>query len=542
MFVNFNLKGQSSMIILSDFFTQLFAQFGLETICFLLSITSAVLSISFSLLYNKKKQGYKDSKMYKLIFNCFAFFGLTILVIDYIFVKNYVSGFAYNNLFFEKTYYTQITSICLIFMLFFYIAIIAYKKQHSFTNLSLVFASLCGSFLLISSKNLIAFYMSFELQSLPIFIMLAVSNTKGLNFKDNPKNTDNENFKSNSLIFEVVIKYFVISSILSCLLVYGLSLFYANFKTFDMYKITSIASIFTQIETHDSLEKYSNLYGKSLLIGILFIIIALFGKLSLAPFHFWAPDLYQKISKQNLFYILSIPKIATIFAIFVFLTFVKQIISPYDFNTLTKVFLFFIVISLIVGSFGGIRQQNLQRLIAYSGIINASFFIILLLLPTHNNATNIYISIFYTVVYVLNFTVVLLAIAILEKKYSVRIQNLSDLIVVKQNPILAFCLMSSVFSIAGIPPLSGFFTKFVVLKYVLDQNLFIFCILLATSVVAGFYYLNIIRNIFFSTNQVKYQALQSYALSDYLIYCLCIVLTALNFFIVIKPSVISSFV
>jgi hypothetical protein len=135
MFVNFNLKGQSSMIILSDFFTQLFAQFGLETICFLLSITSAVLSISFSLLYNKKKQGYKDSKMYKLIFNCFAFFGLTILVIDYIFVKNYVSGFAYNNLFFEKTYYTQVTSICLIFMLFFYIAIIAYKKQHSFTNI-----------------------------------------------------------------------------------------------------------------------------------------------------------------------------------------------------------------------------------------------------------------------------------------------------------------------------------------------------------------------------------------------------------------------
>ena len=327
----------------------------------------------------------------------------------------------------------------------------------------LLLSSILGMSIMISSNDLIVFYMGLELQSLALYVLAS--------FK-----------RENPLSAESGLKYFVLSALSSGLLLYGCSLIYgyAGSTNFDI------------------ISRNINSVNYGLTLGIVFILVGLAFKISAVPFHMWAPDVYQGSPTSVTIFFAILPKIAalTVFIRFLYIPFINLI------DQWQVIIIFLSIASMIFGAVAAIGQKNLKRLMAYSSISHMGFALAGLAVGTNEGIQS---SITYMSLYVimnLSFFSSLFMLKINQKYYET-IDDLSGLS--KNHPMLSLAMLVSLFSLAGIPPLAGFFAKFYIFMAVIEQEMYFLAIVgLLSTVVAAFYYLRIIKTIYFDEEKQKY--------------------------------------
>ena len=329
----------------------------------------------------------------------------------------------------------------------------------------LILSSILGIFVMISSNDLIVFYIGLELQSLALYVLASF----------------NRDDVSSS---EAGLKYFVLSALSSGLLLYGCSLIYGFSGTTNFEEISAIMN--------------TNQYG--LTFGIVFILVGLAFKISAVPFHMWAPDVYEGSPTSVTLFFAVAPKIAAL------TVFIRFLYVPF-FNVIDQwqlIIVFLSVASMIFGAVAAIGQKNLKRLIAYSSIGHMGYALAGLCAGTN---LGIQSSVLYITIYlVMNFGFFsCLFMLKRENKYYENIDDLSGLS--KNHPLIALSLLVTLFSLAGIPPMAGFFAKFYIFKAVLQQSMYFLAIIgLLSTVVAAFYYLRIVKIMYFDSEKEKYDS------------------------------------
>ena len=277
-------------------------------------------------------------------------------------------------------------------------------------------------------------------------------------------------------------KYFVLSALSSGLLLYGCSLVYG----------------FSGSTNFDIISNQLNSEEYVLTFGIVFILVGLAFKISAVPFHMWAPDVYEGSPTTVTLFFTIVPKVAalTVFIRFLYVPFLNLI------DQWQMIIVFLSIASMVFGAVAAIGQTNIKRLIAYSSIGHIGYT--LAGLATASNE-GIQSSIIYISIYVVMNLALFSCLLMLRRKdqYYENIDDLSGLS--KNHPLLSLCLLVILFSLAGIPPLAGFFAKFYVFKAVLEQSMYFLAIVgLLSTVVAAFYYLRIIKIMYFDKEKDKY--------------------------------------
>ena len=227
------------------------------------------------------------------------------------------------------------------------------------------------------------------------------------------------------------------------------------------------------------------------MIGVVFILVALSLKISAAPFHMWTPDVYQGAPTIITAYLSVVPKIAAFAVIIRFLVFpFGEIIIDWG-----KIIIILSITSMLVGSLGALQQTDIKRLFAYSTINHVGFMLIGLVPGSEDGIIAICI---YLMLYLLmNLGVFVIILNLSRDNINVTlIKDLTGYFV--NNPFMAICMAIFIFSMAGIPPLSGFLGKLIVLNVAIDNNLIYLAVIgVLSSVIAAFYYLRIIKIMFF---------------------------------------------
>ena len=327
----------------------------------------------------------------------------------------------------------------------------------------LILSSVLGMMVMISSNDLMVFYMGLELQSLALYVLATFN-------RDQLKSS------------EAGLKYFVLSALSSGLLLYGCSLIY-GFSGSTNFNIIS-----SQLNSNEYV----------LTFGIVFILVGLAFKISAVPFHMWAPDVYEGSPTSVTLFFTMVPKIAalTVFIRFLYVPFLNLI------DQWQMIIIFLSIASMLFGSIAAIGQTNIKRLIAYSSIGHIGYT--LAGLATGSNE-GIQSSIIYISIYVIMNLALFSCLLMLKRndQYYEDIDDLSGLS--KNHPLLSLSLLVILFSLAGIPPLAGFFAKFYIFKAVIEQSMYFLAIVgLLSTVIAAFYYLRIIKIIYFDKEKEKY--------------------------------------
>jgi len=327
----------------------------------------------------------------------------------------------------------------------------------------LILCSILGMMVMISSNDLMVFYVGLELQSLALYVLASFN-------RDQLKSS------------EAGLKYFVLSALSSGLLLYGCSLIY-GFSGSTNFNIIADAM-------------NSNQHG--LTLGIVFVLVGLSFKISAVPFHMWAPDVYEGSPTSVTLFFAIVPKVAalTIFIRFLYVPFVNMI------DQWQPILVFLSIASMIFGAIAAIGQTNLKRLIAYSSISHIGYALAGL---SVGNNEGIQSSIVYILIYLVMNLGFFSCLFMMKRnnQYFETIEDLSGLS--KNHPLLSLSLLIILFSLAGIPPLAGFFAKFYVFKSVIEQSMYFLAIVgLLSTVIAAFYYLRIIKIVYFDKEKEKY--------------------------------------
>jgi len=327
----------------------------------------------------------------------------------------------------------------------------------------LILSSVLGMMIMISSNDLIVFYMGLELQSLTLYVLATFN-------RDQLKSS------------EAGLKYFVLSALSSGLLLYGCSLIYGFTGS------TNFNVIANQLNSSEYMVTF----------GIVFILVGLAFKISAVPFHMWAPDVYEGSPTSVTLFFTMVPKIAalTVFIRFLYVPFLNLI------DQWQMILIFLSIASMLFGAIAAIGQTNIKRLIAYSSIGHIGYT--LAGLATGSN-DGIQSSVIYITIYII-MNLGLFSCLLMMKRNNKYYENIEDLSGLSKNhPLLSFSLLIILFSLAGIPPLAGFFAKFYIFKSVLEQSMYFLAIVgLLSTVIAAFYYLRIIKIIYFDKEKEKY--------------------------------------
>ena len=381
--------------------------------------------------------------------------------------------FLFNNSYLVDQLSLFIKSIILISAFFVMICSYNYVRLNNILKIEypiLILSSLLGMLVMISSNDIIVFYIGLELQSLALYVLASFN-------------------RDNLLSSESGLKYFVLSALSSGLLLYGCSLIYgfSNSTNFD------------QISQNFDFE-----YG--VIFGMVFVIVGLAFKISAVPFHMWAPDVYQGSPTSVTVMFAILPKIAAL------TVFIKFLYGPFInlFDEWQAIIIFLSIASMILGAVAAIGQKNLKRLIAYSSISHMGYALAGLTTGTNQGIQS---SIIYLIIYLVMNLAFFSCLFMLKRKdkFYENIEDLSGLS--KKHPILALSFLLILFSLAGIPPLAGFFAKFYVFMAVIQKEMYFLAIIgLLSTVIAAFYYLRIIKIIYFDPEQEKFDTSMSLGL------------------------------
>jgi proton-translocating NADH-quinone oxidoreductase chain N len=343
------------------------------------------------------------------------------------------------------------------------------KKVNSFEYFILILLACLGMVCLVSTNDLLALYMSIELMSLSFYVLAAYK-------------------RSSEFSGEAGLKYFILGAFSSGLLLFGTSMIYGftgltNFE--EISKVVTGINGVTDVVTYNGI-----------IIGLLFVAVALLFKIGAAPFHMWAPDVYEGAPTPVTAFFSIVPKIA-IMALLLRLFYS----TFYDFASLWQpIFLYTGVLSMLIGSIGALYQKKIKRLMAYSGIANVGYMLIGFSAGTVESMSGLIIYlIIYVVMMVAFFSFVLGTQTEKDAKLNMHVSDLSNL--GKVNPVLAMSVTFILFSMVGLPPFAGFFGKMYLFLAVMQSELYTVAIIgVLSSVVAAFYYIRIIKVMFFGTS------------------------------------------
>jgi len=350
----------------------------------------------------------------------------------------------------------------IITFLFSILVLISSKEYLKINNIDkieypvIILAAILGMMLMISSYDLIVFYLGLELQSLSLYILASFK-------REDQKSTESG------------LKYFVLSAIATCILLYGCSLIYG----------------FTGSTNFRIIQENLDISNAGAVFGIVFIIVGLAFKISAVPFHMWTPDVYEGSPTSVTLFFSLIPKIAalTVFIRFMYVPF-SNVIDQWQ-----MIIIFLSIASMILGAVAAIGQSNIKRLMAYSSIGHMGYALAGLSTGT---SAGIQSSIIYLVIYlVMNLGA--FGCIFMMKRENIYYENINDLSgLSKNNPLLGLSFLIIFFSLAGIPPLAGFFAKFYVFMAVIESGLYTLAIIgLLATVISAFYYLRVIKIIYF---------------------------------------------
>ena len=323
-----------------------------------------------------------------------------------------------------------------------------------------LFASL-GMMLMISANSLIALYLGLELQSLALYVLAAFQ-------RDETRST------------EAGLKYFVLGAVASGMLLYGSSLVYgfAGTVAFD--------GLAQQLGNASA-----DAPGLGLIVGIVFILAGLSFKVSAVPFHMWTPDVYEGAPTPVTAFFAVAPKIAAV------ALFVRVMAGPFGdlVAQWQQIIVFISIASMLLGAFAAVNQRNIKRLMAYSSIGHIGYTLIGLAV---GNATGVRGILIYMTIYMFMNLGTFTCILCMSRKGRM-VEDIDDLKgLSKSHPGVALALTIFMFSMAGIPPLAGFFGKLYIFLAAIESELYALAIIgVLSSVVAAFYYLRIIKLMYF---------------------------------------------
>jgi NADH-quinone oxidoreductase subunit N len=339
---------------------------------------------------------------------------------------------------------------------------LADEKRRIFEYSILVMLSTVGMMVLISAGDLIMLYLGLELMSLALYVV-AASN------RDNAKST------------EAGLKYFVLGALSSGMLLYGASLIYGFTGTVSFAGIAAAA-------------KEGSI---GIVFGLVFLLAGLCFKVSAVPFHMWTPDVYEGAPTPVTAFFASAPKVAAM------AVFTRVTLTAFPGITLQwqQIVVFVAIASMVLGSFAAIGQRNIKRLMAYSSIGHMGFALVGLAAGTAEGAQGVLV---YVAIYVA-MTLGSFAVILTMKRNGQAVENISDFSgLSRTNPLLAFFFAMLLFSLAGIPPLAGFFAKFYVFIAAIKAGLFTLAVVgVLASVVGAYYYLTIIKVMYFDEPLAK---------------------------------------
>ncbi|WP_201834072.1 NADH-quinone oxidoreductase subunit NuoN [Microvirga zambiensis] len=332
----------------------------------------------------------------------------------------------------------------------------------------LIVLSTIGMMMVISANDLIALYLGLELLSLSSYVIAAFD-------RDNVRST------------EAGLKYFVLGALSSGMLLYGASLIYGFTGSVSF---PTIASVLT-----------GTTVGIGAIVGLVFVAAGIAFKISAVPFHMWTPDVYEGSPTPVTAFFAAAPKMAGMaMATRVFIDAFPGILVQWQ-----QIIVFISIASMALGSFAAIGQRNLKRLMAYSSIGNVGYALIGLAAGTPAGVQGVAI---YMAIY-LAMTLGSFAIILAMRRGNVMYESIDDLSgLARTHPALAFCLAMMMFSLAGIPPLAGFFAKFYVFAAAIEANLVALAVIgVVTSVVGAYYYLRIVKVMYFDAPGERYDAM-----------------------------------
>ena len=320
-----------------------------------------------------------------------------------------------------------------------------------------LFAAL-GMSIMVSASNLMTLYIGLEMNSLAAYVLAAF-------------------LRSDSRSAEAGLKYFVLGALASGILLFGMSLIYGFTGT------TSYAGIDAAMRAGMS---------TGALFGIVFMLAGLAFKISAVPFHMWTPDVYEGAPTPVTMFFASAPKVA---AMVVTMRVALEAFGSQA-DAWQQIVIFVAIASAVVGALGAIGQTNIKRLLAYSSINNVGFMLVGLAAATPAGASALLI---YLAIYVATTIGSFVAVAMFKDAEGNPVENIADLAgLSRERKVLAGVFAMIMFSLAGIPPLMGFWGKLVVFTAAVQAGLFWFAVVVVlTSVVGAFYYLKLVKVMYF---------------------------------------------
>jgi len=315
-----------------------------------------------------------------------------------------------------------------------------------------------GMGMMVSATDLMTLYIGLEMSSLSSYVLAAF-------------------LKNDSRSSEAGLKYFVLGALASGIILYGVSLVYGFSGT------TNYEGIRGAFDAHVSM---------GALFGIVFVLAGLAFKVSAVPFHMWTPDVYEGAPTPVTAFFASAPKVAAMGML------VRMAMDPFggEVDSWRQIVIFAALASIVVGALGAIGQQNLKRLLAYSSINNVGFILIGLAAATPDGIAGVMV---YLAIYVAMTIGSFTALLMLRDPAGNQLETFADISGLStRRPALAWCLLALMFSLAGIPPLFGFWGKFVVFQAAVRADLIALAAIgIAASVIGAFYYLKFIKVMFF---------------------------------------------
>ena len=337
------------------------------------------------------------------------------------------------------------------------------NKLDKFEYPIIILLSILGMFFMVSSNDLILFYLGLELQSLSLYILASID-------RDNLRSTESG------------IKYFVLSALSSGLLLYGCSLLYG----------------FTGSTNFDLISDQLNKDNTGAVFAMVFILVGLAFKVSAVPFHMWTPDVYEGAPTSITSYFAVVPKVAGLALL------IKFMFIPFS-NILLEwqtIIIFISLASMILGAVAAMVQKILKRLLAYSSIGHIGYALAGVATGVVNGYQS---SIVYISIYVIMNIGAFSCLYLLKKMDNIK-RTFPIYLISKKHPLLSISLLIILFSLAGVPPLGGFFAKFYVFLAVVEQKMYVLAIIgLLTTVMSAFYYLKIVKTIYFDDNVISYE-------------------------------------
>ena len=343
------------------------------------------------------------------------------------------------------------------------------EKMYMYEYMVLVLLSCTSMLFMVASYDLIAMYLAVEFQSLAFYVIAASQ-------RDSEFST------------EAGLKYFFLGAFSSGILLFGSSLVYGYTGTTNL---SDLATLYTGFES-------LNVASGGLYVGLMFVSVGFLFKLAAAPFHMWSPDVYQGSPTTVTAFFALTPKLAVL-ALLTKILYVGfyDIMGPWQ-----KVVMVCSLTSMVVGAIGALGQTNIKRLLAYSSIGHVGYMLMGL---ASGSVEGIQAMFVYMVIYVaMTFTTfcIVLSVRTADNKPVEYIHELSHMS--RSNPILAMTLALTMFSMAGVPPLAGFCSKFYLFFTALSSSLYPLAVVgVLSSVVSSFYYLRLIKTLYFDhTNTV----------------------------------------